>query len=128
LFPDLSHEVIGSLFTVHQTLGPGFIHRIYANACRREMRSRGLDVRPLKQMTVTYQGEILGRVKLTHLLVEGCIMVFPVAISDLGNMKPQNLRHWMASQQITLGILANFNDKPLRPIFMKETARENTRQ
>ena len=121
LFPELSYEVIGSLFAVHHVLGPGFVYRIYANACYREMQSRGLDVRPLKQMTVYYQGEILGTVKLDHLLVEGCLMVFPVAISDLGNMKPQNLRHWMASQQISLGILANFNDTQLKPVFMKET-------
>lgn len=121
LYPELSYEVIGSLFAVHHALGPGFVKRIYANACYREMQSRGLDVRPLKQMTVYYQGEILGTIKLAHFLVEGCLMVFPAAIGDLGNMKPQNLRHWMASQQISLGILANFNDAQLKPVFMKET-------
>ena len=33
LFPELSYQILGGLFEVHNELGPGFIHRIYARAC-----------------------------------------------------------------------------------------------
>ena len=85
-----------------------------------------MDVRPMKKMTVYYQGETIGTIKIDHFLVDGRLMVFPVAIGKLGNMKPQNLRQWMASQDITLGILANFNEAQLTPIFMKETTASGT--
>ena len=38
LYPELSYQVIGALFEVHNVLGPGFVRRIYANACLRELQ------------------------------------------------------------------------------------------
>jgi hypothetical protein len=32
IVPELVYDIIGGLYMVHTTLGPGFIHRIYANA------------------------------------------------------------------------------------------------
>lgn len=122
LFPQLSYQIIGGLFDVHNELGPGFIHRIYANACYREMQSRGLAVKPQRQITVFYRGEAVGEVKLAHLLVEGNVMLFPVAVRDSNRIEPENLRRWMASQGVPLGILANFCAEQLNLVFMKESA------
>jgi GxxExxY protein len=123
MFPELSYQIIGGLFDVHNELGPGFIHRIYANACFQEMQARGLQVRPLREMTVFYRGEPVGKVKLGHLQIEDSIMVFPVAVRDERQIEPENLRRWMASQGISLGILANFHAERLEPIFLKERVR-----
>jgi GxxExxY protein len=121
MFPELSYRIIGGLFDVHSELGPGFIHRIYANACFHELQARGLEAKPLREMTVFYRGEPVGRVKLGHLQIEDNIMVFPVAVRDERQIEPENLRRWMASQGISLGILANFHAERLEPIFLKET-------
>jgi len=120
IFPKVSYQIIGGLFEVHNELGPGFIHRIYANACYREMQTRGLAVKPLKQMTVFYRGEPIGEVKWNHLQVEDKIMLFPVAVRDLRQVKLENLRRWMASQGVPLGILGNFCREHLELGFMKE--------
>ena len=120
MFPELSYEIIGGLFEVHNELGPGFIHRIYANACVQEMQSRGLEVRPLREMTVFYREEPVGTIKLGHLQIEDRIMLFPMAIRDPRQIEPENLRRWMASQGVSLGILANFHAERLKPVFMKE--------
>lgn len=120
LFPELSYQIIGGLYRVHNELGPGFIYRMYANACYREMQDRGLEVKPLREMTVFYRGEPVGEVKQKHLWIEGKIMLFPVAIRDSAQIEPENLRRWMASQGVPLGILANFHAERLEPVFMKE--------
>jgi GxxExxY protein len=120
LFPELSYEIIGGLFEVHNELGPGFIHRIYANACFREMRARGLAVKPLKGMRVFYRGEAVGEVRLGHLQIGDKVMIFPVAVSDLARVEPENLRRWMLSERVPLGILANFYRERLELVFMKE--------
>ncbi len=52
--PDLAYQIIGGLYEVHTVLGPGFIHRIYANASFRELQSRGLPVQAQKEMQVIY--------------------------------------------------------------------------
>ena len=120
MFPDLSYRVIGGLFEVHNGLGPGFIHRIYANACYREMQDRGLEVKPLRHMTVMYRREAVGDVHLRHLQIEDRMMVFPVAVTGTNQIEPENLRRWMASQGVPLGILANFHAERLDLVFMKE--------
>lgn len=119
MLPELSYQAIGGLFEVHNELGSGFIHRIYANACVREMQSRGLEVRQLGEMTVFYREEPVGAIKLGHLQIEDKIMIFPVAVRDTRQIEPENLRRWMASQGVPLGILANFHAERLQPVFMK---------
>lgn len=120
LFPDLSYKVLGGLFEIHNELGPGFIHRIYAAACYREMQARGLKVVPRREITVFYQGESVGQVKLKHLQIGREMMLFPVAIRDHRQIEPENLRRWMAQERISLGILANFCAERLILDFMKE--------
>ena len=50
LSPELTGAVIGGLYEVHAILGPGFIHRIYANATYHELSLRGLEV-PVNEMS-----------------------------------------------------------------------------
>lgn len=121
LFPEISYRVIGGLFEVHNELGAGFIHRIYANACYREMQRRGFEVKPLREMAVFLQGSPVGQVSFGHILIEGKIMLFPVAITESNQIKQSNLRHWMRDQGISLGILANFHATSVELTFMKNT-------
>jgi len=46
-------------------------------------------------------------------------MAFPVAIRDDEQIELENLRRWMASQGIRLGILANFRAERLAPKLMR---------
>lgn len=119
LFPELSYQVIGGLFEVHNELGPGFIHRIYTRACYREMQERGMEVKPRTDLTVFYRGQPVGEIKLGHLQIGGEMMLFPVAVRDEGRIELENLRRWMVSQGVPLGIMANFYAERLEPRFMK---------
>lgn len=119
LFPQLSYQIIGGLFEVHRLLGPGYIHRIYANATYREMQAMGLNAIPQKKMTVFYRNKSVGNISLGHLLIEDKIMLFPVAVKDIQQLNPANLRLWAQSQKVSLGILANFYPAQLALVFMR---------
>ena len=108
LWPELTHVIIGGMFEVHAYLGPGFIHRIYANATYRELQLRGLPVQAYRHYAVFYRGQVIGEINFNHLLIDGRVMVFPVAIQNLADISITNLKTWMAHQQVRLGILANF--------------------
>ena len=60
LSPELTFDVLGSLMQVHSVLGPGFIHRIYANAVYHEFKLRGLEVVPRREYQVFYSGRPVG--------------------------------------------------------------------
>ena len=117
---EMAYEIVGGLFEVHATLGPGFIHRIYANACHHELKLRGVPAKPQKAIQVYYRGVSLGQLKFGHLRVSDNIMVFPVAIQSIADLNLDALREWLCVENVSLGILANFWDTELKPIFLLE--------
>ncbi len=119
LYPDLAYQILGALYEVHHVLGAGFIHRIYANACHHELKLRNFIVEPIKRVQVAYKDTVIGDIAFGHLLVEGKIMIFPVAIRDTEDIHLDNLKTWMRWQNIQLGILANFDDVRLSPVFVR---------
>jgi GxxExxY protein len=119
LYPDLCYKITGGLFEVHSILGAGYVHRIYANACWHELRWQGLGVAPATRMQVEYKGVPIGDIAFGHLTVEGKVMVFPVAIQDVKDIRLDNLKRWMRQCGIQLGILANFNSIHLRPEYIR---------
>ncbi len=119
LYPDLAYQIVGGLYEVHTVLGAGFVHRIYANACYHELELRGLAVKPAKRMQVTYKGTVIGDVAFGHILAEGKIMVFPVAIGDISDIHLDSLKDWMRQCDIQLGIVANFDAIHLEPVFVR---------
>ncbi len=113
---ELTGIVINSLYQVHTILGPGFIHRIYANATYHELLLHGLEVLPQQEYQIIYRGRPVGEIKFNHLQVDNTLMVFPVAIKEINNISINNLKAWMQVQKIPVGILANFY--PTRLEFM----------
>lgn len=119
LHPELTGELIAAALEVFTTLGPGFIHRIYANACYHELRLRGLEVQPRAEFRVFLGDSDLGAIKLAHLQVDRRALVFPVATSDLADLRIPNLKAWMRHLDIPLGLVFNFKTTSLNPLILR---------
>jgi GxxExxY protein len=120
LYPDLAYEIVGGLYEVHTLLGAGFVHRIYANACYQELKLRGLATQPAKRIQIAYKSKTIGDIAFAHLLVEGKIIVFPVAIGSIQDIHLENLKQWLTLSDISLGILANFDAVKLEIMFIRK--------
>jgi len=46
-------------------------------------------------------------------------MHFPVAIGDVADVSVHNLKDWTRYQGICLGVLTNFYDTAIRPVFIR---------
>jgi GxxExxY protein len=53
----LSERVIGAIFEVANTLGSGFLEKVYERALAKELRLRGMQVDVQVPIEVTYKGE-----------------------------------------------------------------------
>jgi hypothetical protein len=62
---------------------------------------------------------VIGDIAFAHLLVEGQIMVFPVAIGRLEDIQLENLKQWLTWRNLKLGILANFDAVRLEVMFIR---------
>ncbi len=68
---------------------------------------------------MTYKGDIIGDVAFAHLLIEGRVMVFPVALYHIEDIDLENLKRWMRLGNIQLGILANFDAVRLEVVIVR---------
>jgi GxxExxY protein len=57
---DLTHIIIGCAYKVHNTLGPGFLEKVYENALRIELEKAGFRVKQQQPINVVYDGQIVG--------------------------------------------------------------------
>jgi GxxExxY protein len=56
----ITEKVIGCAYAVSNTLGTGFLEKVYENALAHELRKAGLRFQQQKPIKVLYDGEIVG--------------------------------------------------------------------
>jgi GxxExxY protein len=66
--------VIGAAFQVSNTLGTGFLGKVYETALAHELRKSGLHVSQQHPIKVMYDGIVAGEY-VADLLVAGCLIV-----------------------------------------------------
>lgn len=119
LAPELTYQVIGALFEVHNYLGPGFIYRIYGNALYHELRLRGLAVIPQHSYQVIYRERPVGAIKFEHLQIDDRLIIFPVAIQNIHDIGLSNLKAWLEECRMPLGVVANFHASRLEFMVLR---------
>ena len=70
----VSEKIIGCAFVVLNTLGVGFLEKVYENALVHEPRKAGLTVEQQHAVTVHYDGVVVGAY-VADLLVENAVLV-----------------------------------------------------
>ena len=78
----LTERIIGAAFEVSNTLGAGFVEKIYENALARELRMRGLGVEQQNGISVYYKDFDVGTYA-TDLIVEDMVIVELKAVRAL---------------------------------------------
>jgi GxxExxY protein len=79
----VTETIIGCAYTVLNTLGCGFLEKVYENALVLEMRRAGLNVRQQVPFDVRYRGELVGQY-VADLLVEDSVLVELKAVKGAG--------------------------------------------
>jgi GxxExxY protein len=108
----LSERVIGCAFQVLNTLGAGFLEKVYENALAHELRKTGLIVAQQQGITVKYDGVAVGEYNV-DLLVERTIIVELKAIKALDNAHTAQCLNYLKATGLHLGLLLNFGKSRL---------------
>ena len=115
---EITQKVIGAFYTVYNTLGYGFLEKIYENATAIELRKQGLQVACQVPITVTYDGQIVGEY-IADMLVENCVIVEFKAVRQLLTEHEAQLINYLNATPYEVGLLLNFGPQPkfMRKIF-----------
>ena len=107
LYKELSYQVIGAAMEVHNTLGPGFLEKVYETALAHELKLCGIDVETQYPLSVTYKGQVVGDY-LADLIVEKKIILELKAINKLADIHTAQAVNYLAATGLKLAILLNF--------------------
>ncbi len=104
---ELSEKVIGCAFKVSNTLGCGFLERVYENALSHELRKAGLSVVQQQKIDVIYDGVVVGFYE-ADIIVEGVLVLEIKALRALDDAHKAQLLNYLKGTGLRLGLLINF--------------------
>ncbi len=103
----LSNRITGCALTVLQTLGTGFLEKIYENAPLHELRKAGLDVAQQHSTLVHYDGIVVGQYAV-DLLVERTVLVELKVAKAIDDIHRAQCLNYLKATGLHLCLLLNF--------------------
>lgn len=105
----LTQEIIAAAYQVHNTLGGGFLEKVYENAMVIELGKRGIAVQQQYPIEVFYEGQ---KVKVgqyyADLWVGNQVIVELKAMENLAKEHEVQLVHYLSATGVEIGLLINF--------------------
>jgi len=103
----ITEKIIGCAYTVANTLGCGFLEKVYENALAHELRKEGLVVLQQAGVKVIYDGVVVGEY-VSDLLVENEILVELKAVKALDNIHMAQCMNYLKATGLQVCLLINF--------------------
>ena len=121
LHKEITSKIINAFYKVYNTLGYGFLEKVYENALVLELEKQGLKVQKQVPIQVYYEGKIVGKY-FADLLVADAVIVELKAAEQLITAHETQLINYLKATKIEVGLLLNFGKeaKYKRRIFSKE--------
>jgi len=121
---DITGQIIRAFYKVYNTLGYGFLEKVYGNSLAIELRQQGLSVIQQAPIKVYYNGQLVGEY-YADLLVEDRVIVELKTVETLADEHYAQLLNYLKATKIQVGLLLNFG--PTEPEVRRrrfETARK----
>ena len=118
---DLTELIIKAFFNVYNTLGYGFLEKVYENAMMIELKSLGLNAEKQKPISVYYKNLNVGEY-FADIIIDNKVIVELIAAEGIIEENEAQLLNYLKATQIEVGLLLNFGKKPQfkRQIFENE--------
>ncbi len=118
---DLTKRIINAFYKVYNTLGYGFLEKVYENAMSIELRKAGLQHIKQQPIKVYYDEENVGNY-YADIIVEDKVIIELKAAEGLCNEHEAQLTNYLRATEIEVGLLLNFGKEPQlkRKVFSNE--------
>lgn len=111
LHKEISDKIIKASYNVYNSLGYGFLEKVYGNAMMIELRKLGLTVQRQVPIKVFYEEQLVGEY-FADIIVEGNIIVELKATENLCETHEFQLINYLKATELEIGLLLNFGKKP----------------
>jgi len=115
-FQDSKHKtltaaIISIFYKVYNTLGYGFLEKVYENAMMYEFRKAEISAISQSPIKVIYENEVMGEY-LADILVDDKVIVEIKAAKKLRPEHKAQLLNYLKATDKEVGLLLNFGPKP----------------
>lgn len=107
LHQDLTDKIIKAFYNVYNTLGYGFLEKVYENALVIELNSMGLRTASQQKIQVFYRGQLVGDY-FADILVEDQVVLELKAVEQLREEHRAQLLNYLRATDKEVGLLLNF--------------------
>ncbi len=108
-YKELTQEIIGAAYEVHNELGSGFVEKVYENALAFELRNKGFSIDQQKPVTVSYKGVTAGDF-IADLVINNTILLEIKAVRSITKEFEAKLLHYLKSTGLPVGLIINFSE------------------
>ncbi len=121
LHKELSNKIIKCFYTVYNTLGFGFLEKVYENALMIELSKNGLKAEKQKHIKVYYENQTVGEY-FADIIVDDSIILELKAAEFVVEEHELQLINYLKATEIEIGLLLNFGKNPefKRKIFTND--------
>ena len=103
----ITEQVIGAAFKVSNTLGVGFLEKVYRNALAYEIRKCGLNVLQEQPIIVKYENVVVGDYH-ADLLIENCVIVELKVAKAFDDIHAAQCLNYLRATGLKICLLINF--------------------
>ena len=111
LHEELTNTIICAFYNVYNTLGHGFLEKVYENALALELKKNGLSVTQQEGVKVFYDGLQVGDY-FADIMVNGLVILELKTAESLKNEHFAQLTNYLKATDKEVGLLLNFGRKP----------------
>jgi GxxExxY protein len=118
---DTTQKIIDAFYKVYNTLGYGFLEKVYENALAIILRRMGCQIIQQQAIQVHFEGSIVGQY-YADLIVDGCVIVELKASEKIADEHFAQLINYLKATEIEVGLLLNFGPEPkfARKVFSNQ--------
>lgn len=103
----LTEKVLGAVFEVANTLGAGFLEKVYERALIRELRFRGINAKSQVAFAVLYKGHCVGEY-FADIIVEEKLAIELKCVERLSDEHLAQCLNYVRASGLRLCLLVNF--------------------
>ncbi|MBC6110818.1 GxxExxY protein [Pedobacter fastidiosus] len=105
---EITEKIIGAAYKVSNTLGCGFLEKVYENALFIEIRKAGLSVIKQHALQVFYDDEIVGDY-FADLFVENEVVIELKTVTMITDVHQAQLMNYLIACNKRCGLIINFS-------------------
>lgn len=104
---ELTQRIIGCAYTVSNSLGSGFLEKVYENALTIELRKNKLSYQQQSPVKIIYDGIVVGEY-VSDLVIESKVLIELKACKAIDDAHVAQCLNYLKATNLQLGLIINF--------------------